>query len=141
MKGASPIPTKAGLQYGPTASGKLDISVYHHRNTANGKKTLWDSAFKPSEEYLLFELGDGSGWFCSEGNLWGILDDGRRRLGTGGERLSFCPLNPNATLPWHGYPVSTASHDYEVPEDVMEKWEIFEVISKITARRIRGGKL
>ena len=58
-----------------------------------------------------------------------------------GESLSFCPANATAGTPWHGYPVSAATSDYEVPEEVLTVWEASKVVSGITARRIRGGKI
>lgn len=138
---SSPTQTKDGLVFGPNSKGNRYIAMYYHRQTRNPNKSLWDPSFTVVEEYELFNLSDVNNWSCQAGNKWGILDDGRRKLGSDGQRISFCPSNGNPQDPWHGYPVSTVSMDYAVPEEVLQLWETNKVVSSITARRIRSAKL
>ena len=136
-----PKPTSNGLLFDPNASGKEYLSAYNHRGTRNRNKTIWDAAFVPQAEFDLFNLGDASGWFSPTGEMWCVHNGGLTKLGHMGERLSFCPKPDSPGVPWHGYPVSSASVDYELPEAILKLWESSGVVSKITSRKIRGGKL
>ena len=141
MKGAAVAnrQTREGVEFGPTGTGKLYLSAFHHRGTRNVNKTCWRSEFTPEREFGLFAEGDGKDWFCADGHLWCIADGGRTVLGKGGERIGFCPHVAEPVRRWHGYPVR-AVVDYDVPEEVVCRWEEGKEISPITARRIRGGK-
>ena len=131
-----PRTTRDGLEFGPNDSGKLYMSMNYHRGTRNPNKSTWHQDFKPQEEYELFDRGDRDAWRCARGHQWGIAEDGSRRLGSGGERVSFCPMNENLTVPWHGYPVF-AEGAYKVPEEVIAIWEDGCVVGRITAKRLR----
>ncbi len=63
-------------------------------------------------------------------------------MGLAGERMAFFPACGNHPGPWHGYPVSAASNrDYEVPGELVDKWEDDKVIDEIVAGRMRKGKI
>jgi hypothetical protein len=110
-----PEAQQAGLQYGPTASGKLYLSMYSHRG-GNPTKSCW--AVPPDDEYGIFETSDDNDRADGHGNYWGALDAEGTALGTKGERLAKFPFNAVLTVPWHGYPVSPASgRASEMPPD------------------------
>jgi hypothetical protein len=102
----TPAAQEAGLQYGPTASGKLYLSVYAHRG-ANPRKSCWEVS--PEDEYGIFETADDKNRSDADGDYWGTRDADGTALGTRGERLAKFPHNGVPAVPWHGYPVSPAS--------------------------------
>ncbi|MES2449635.1 MAG: hypothetical protein V4610_03615 [Pseudomonadota bacterium] len=116
----------------------------YHRQKIKAGKTLWAPAIAVAEEADFFETSDDRIWSCDGGNHWWIAKDGARIVGKLGERVAFFPRCGNHPGPWHGYPVSPANDEhYEVPEEVISKWEsgTRPWIDDLVAGRIRKGKI
>lgn len=141
MTTISPKVSADGLEYGPTASGKMYLAMYKHRATKNPHKSFWNTAFKPLAEYQLFDRCDVYGWADTKNNYWGIVNGGKEEIGALGERVGYFPFTDNPSTPWHGYPVSTSDVDYVVPENLLNQWETAGEITAIMAKRIRRGVL
>lgn len=135
-----PIMETDGFLYGPNKSGKTYKSLNYHRNTPKPNKSRWLDTFSRDEEFDLFCGCDAQNWVCASGNYWGTIN-GKRLLGTQEERFSFCPSNSNSLVPWHGYPIKSASRDYRVPDQIVDLWLNAKVIDGITAKRIRSAKI
>lgn len=129
-----------GFVYGPNASGKKYKSLNYHRNMPRPGKTRWADVFTRDHEYELFDTCDRNNWRCADGHYWGTLN-GKFQLGMTEERFSFCPVNTNPRVPWHGYPVRGSGKDYQIPESILEAWLEDGIITDIIAKRIRSAKI
>lgn len=133
---ASPRP--AGLEFGPTSSGKTYLSLYAHRGNHPGK-SCWANDLPPPEEYGIFETSDGGGHQDQSGHYWGTRDVRGTALGTRGERLAKFPNPANPSDPWHGYPVSPASGRAAEapPDDLVEALILSGLVSKALGRKLQ----
>ncbi|MGO7544403.1 hypothetical protein AB9E34_01410 [Rhizobium leguminosarum] len=129
-----------GFLFGPNKTGKTYKSLNYHRNAPKPGKSRWQDDFTRDHEFDLFCACDENRWLCVDGNYWGTLN-GKVIVGTAEERFSFCPSNANPLVPWHGYPISSCSRDYKIPEQIIEMWLKAEIIDGITAKRIRSAKI
>ncbi|MGW1450991.1 hypothetical protein ACWCO3_22280 [Micromonospora sp. NPDC002411] len=132
-----------GILYGPTANGKLYLSMFTHRG-ARPVKTAWHRNVSPEDEYDLFCRSDDGDWKDERGHYWSLgKEDGSTELGMTGERLAKHPSNANAGVPWHGYPVSPRRRgDADSPTDqLISRWVEDGVITRSFARRIRDRRI
>jgi hypothetical protein len=98
---------QGGVEFGPTASGKLYLSLYYHRPPGNNAhKSKWHAQITPQDEYSIFDDSDTNNFQCAAGHYWGFKDDGKIVLGCEQEVLCKFPRNNNPAVPWHGFPVS-----------------------------------
>lgn len=125
----------SGIAFGPTASGKLYLSVYAHRG-ANPRKSQW--AIPPTDEFGCFSRSDAEGWLDLDGHLWGALDPTGPTLGTRGERLAKFPRTVPPT-PWHGYPVSASSGraSETPPDELVERLRDDGRLTRTLARKLQ----
>ncbi|UPJ52973.1 hypothetical protein IVB30_17615 [Bradyrhizobium sp. 200] len=133
-----------GIVFGYTAGMKRTYKSmnYHRQPKLKPDKTKWDSAISRPAEYSYFEQCEAKSWLSQSGDYWWVSQDALTTVGLGGERLAFFPICHNHPGPWHGYPVSAISdRDYEVPKELIEKWEDDETIDDLIAGRMRKGKL
>jgi hypothetical protein len=133
-----------GIVFGYTAGSKRTYKSlnYHRQPNLRPNKTKWDTAISREDEYGYFEQSEVSAWLSLSGDYWWVSERAATRVGLKGERLAFFPICHNHPGPWHGYPVSALSdRDYEVPSEVIEKWENDEIIDDLIAGRMRKGKL
>src|SRR5690242_15936835 len=108
-----------GLLFGPTASGKMYLSMYDHRGR-NRRKSWWADDVDPPEEYSIFEDADDGQHADGDGHLWGLRGPDGSVLGSRGERLAKFPFNDVSAAPWHGFPVSPSSgRASEIPSDAL----------------------
>jgi len=136
--------TPAGLEYGPTANGKMYLSVFKHRGDGSRRyKSIWSADILPDAEYGIFCSADEHDWNDESGNYWGVLDQGRAILGERGERISKFPCTSNDHDPWHGYPVSPKENgESDAPPDLLvEKWISDDVVTKELGRKIQKLKI
>ena len=140
----SPTPTAAGLLFSANKYGKKYLSSYHHRGKGNQKhKHNWSSSITPIVECGLFDKADGSKWSDHRSNYWGVIDNGRIKLGSQGEVICKFPSNHNSRDPWHGFPISPLLRGPEdqPPDDFIEWWIDNQFITKTLGRRIQRGKV
>lgn len=115
---------------------------YHRHSNFKQGKTIWHSGFPVSQEPIAFDESDFEQWVDGSGNLWWISRGATTAVGAKGERLAFFPVCQNHPGPWHGYPVSPRDDEaYEVPPNLIMCWETAGLINKITAGRMRRGKI
>ncbi len=137
--------TSAGLEYGPTVTGKMYLSKYKHRgNGSLQHKNMW--CIPPDTEYDIFYNSDKHNLRDANHNYWGVLQTGKATLGTNGERLSKFPCTSNIPDPWHGYPVSPLEERKRnaLPPDfdlLVEQWIKDKVIDKAVGRKIQKEKI
>jgi hypothetical protein len=133
--------TPAGLQFGPTDSGKIYLSMYAHRQERRRKST-WSDLVPPADEYGIFVAADSGNW-KDGGHYWGIRDASGSVLGTGGERLSKFPRNQVRTAPWHGYPVSaSAARGAGLPSDrLVKRWIEDGTVTRTVGRKIQRRRI
>lgn len=98
MKGAA---APDGIHFGPTATGKLYISMYTHRGM-KPMKTCWHPNIPPKEEFELFTHSDVNQWLDARGHYWSHKEGGAAELGTAGERIAKHPRTTNPTDPSRG---------------------------------------
>lgn len=132
-----------GIVFGYTkASGRSYKSMNYHRVRIKPGKTLWATSVSRLEEYAIFDESDDKGWSSMQGDYWWVSKDAGGVVGEHGERVAFFPRCHNHPGPWHGYPVSAIDdRDYEIPEDLIERWEADDVIDDLVAGRMRRGKI
>jgi hypothetical protein len=132
----------AGVEFGPTPSGKTYICLYDHRG-ANWRKSQWASYVAPTDEFQIFSNADGGNWRDNAGHYWGVLTAEAPPLGTRGEGLAKFPANSVASAPWHGFPVSPRLRG-EVdapPYAFVDDWWRQGVVTRTVARRIQRRKV
>ncbi|NET59060.1 MAG: hypothetical protein F6K47_23830 [Symploca sp. SIO2E6] len=132
--------TPAGLEYGPTASGKMYLSVYKHRGDGSRRhKNCWSADISPDMEYGIFCSSDDNDWHDEEWNYWGVLDLGRTVLGEKGERICKFPCTSNEQDPWHGYPASPRDKGAsDTPPDLLvDRWISKNIVTKEIGRKIQ----
>ena len=137
--------TSDGLKYGPTANGKRYLSVFKHRGNGSTKhKNIW--CISPDIEYEIFCNSDKHNLIDTSKNYWGVLNNGKEKLGVKGERLSKFPYTSNTQDPWHGYPVSPVEERKRnaLPSNfdlLIEQWIKDEIITKEIGRKIQKEKI
>ena len=131
-----PEAQEAGVECGPTRSGKRYLSYYEHRG-ANRRKSCW--AVSVEEEFAIFAFSDDQDLQDDDGHFWGRRDEAGAVLGTKGERLAKFPFNAVETVPWHGFPVSPASgRASEVPpDDLVERMIEDGFVSRTFGRKLQ----
>lgn len=139
--------TPAGLEYGPTANGKMYLSVYKHRGSGSRRdKNMWSSDISHDTEYDIFCFADEHNLYDNSWNYWGVWEKGQAILGEKGERVSKFPSTSNQQDPWHGYPVSLVEERRRkaLPRDfdlLVENWIRDEIITKEVGRKIQKEKI
>ncbi len=126
--------------YGPTSRGHLYKPQPYHRPTAkrSNDKTRW--CLTEGEEFEVFRIADEPFWYCgATEKLYSIVDGGRVKLGENGERLAAFPPPQNESDPWHGYPIP--SGEYDISDELLDRWEDEGVVSETIRKRIVRGKL
>jgi hypothetical protein len=132
-----------GIEFGPTPSGKMYISLNAHRGARRGK-SIWHSNISPMQEYGLFARSDQNDWFDIRGHYWSFASsDGLTPTGTARQVLAKHPCISNLSDPWHGYPVSPKqTGDADAPADeLVGVWLDSKVITRTFARRIRDRRV
>ncbi|MBB5046266.1 hypothetical protein HNR60_001011 [Rhodopseudomonas rhenobacensis] len=133
-----------GIVFGYTAGKKRTYKSlnYHRQPNLKRGKTIWHTAIAREAEYTYFEQCEAGDWLSPSGDYWWVSKDATTTVGLSGERLAFFPVCSNHPGPWHGYPVSAISdRDYEVPHELIDKWEDSAIIDDLVAGRMRKGKL
>ena len=133
--------TTAGLEYGPTASGKMYLSVFKHRGGGSRQhKHRW--SISPDAEYGVFYDSDDNCWHDTQLNYWGVLSQGQV-LGEQGERICKFPCTSNQQDPWHGYPASPRDNGLPdtPPDSLIELWITRGIIPKEFGRKIQKLKV
>lgn len=134
-------PAQAGIQFGPTLSGKMYIAVYIHRGM-RPERNQW--SIPPDGEYKIFVAADQGNWHAPPGHYWGVQSYHAPTLGTRGERICKFPMGSNsANVPWHGFPVSPIDDGAgsAPPDSLVETWIQNRVVSKTIGRRIEKRKI
>lgn len=115
--------------FGPTKNNNYYKPVVYHNKSAIKKKDKTKWVIKQNEQYSTFELSDESDWKCStQKGYFSIIENGKFILGSNDEVLGFFPEVVNKSDPYHGYPVTSA--EYEISEDLLNKWVSNKVIDK-----------
>ena len=138
------VAVASGVQFGPTQSGKVYISLHQHRGSgAPAHKHQWCDQISRVMEFGIFDTADYQNWCDRDGHFWGIHDRGQTVLGVRGERLSKFPRTSNSSDPWHGYPVSPLERgdDDAPPDEFVERWIETGAVSKTFGRRIQRRKV
>lgn len=133
-----------GILFGYTACKQRTYKSlnYHRQPNLKPKKTKWDSSISRDDEFGYFDQSESKAWLSSSGDYWWVSKEAKTTVGLAGERLAFFPPCNNHPGPWHGYPVSALSdRNYEVPDELIKKWEEDETIDDLIAGRMRKGKL
>ena len=132
-----------GIVFGHTSKGRTYKSLnYHRQPKLKPGKTIWDSSVSRDAEYGYFEHSEDKEWLSSSGDYWWVSKNAKLAIGLNGERIAFFPICHNHPGPWHGYPVSPISNrDYEIPSELIDKWENDDTIDDLIAGRMRKGKL
>lgn len=98
-------------------------SLYYHRPAANlPGKSHW--RLSRNDECHAFCEASDRGWEDDRGKRWFVAADAGV-IGTNRERVATFTQS-NASIPWHGYPVSTLSGAVArtiVPSEVLRVWE------------------
>ena len=131
-----------GILFGYTAvKGRTYKSMNYHRQPGlRPDKTKWNSNISREEECNYFEQCETRDWLSQSGDYWWVAADARAAVGLTGERVAFFPMCQNHPGPWHGYPVSPdMDRDYEVPSELIRRWEEEGLIGPIVAKRMRRG--
>ncbi len=133
-----------GIVFGYTAGKKRTYKSlnYHRQPKLKPGKTLWCSSIARAAEFTYFDQSEKEGWLSASGDYWWVSPKADVVVGLNGERMAFFPACDIHPGPWHGYPVSALSNrDYEIPTDLIEKWEDNKAIDDLTATRMRKGKI
>ncbi len=133
-----------GILFGYTDAKKRTYKSlnYHRQPNLKPSKAKWDSSIGRDVEYAYFNHSETQAWLSASGDYWWVSKGAKTTVGLNGERLAFFPVCSNHPGPWHGYPVSALTdRNYEVPGEVIEKWEADETIDDLIAGRMRKGKL
>jgi hypothetical protein len=137
----SGTPSAQGIAFGPTASGKMYVSLFAHRG-ANPAKSCSTASTPPHAEYGIFNESDRRAWHDTSGHYWGVQDGGRTIIGTRGERLAKFPRTAIPS-PWHGFPVSPYARGSvdAPPDDFVEAWIESGAVSKTIGGKIERRKI
>jgi len=127
--------------FGKTSRGNYykPISYHNPSGLSNRHKNKW--SIRQDEQYYVFKLADESVWNCSnnDGSLFAIIQDGKIVLGALGEVLGYFEVPVNNGDPWHGYPIF--SSEFELGEDLLDKWEQDKIVSPIIRKKIGKGQI
>jgi len=138
-------PCTAGLEFGPTPSGKMYLSRNDHRCfSTDSRRGHWADDFPPLDEFELFAQADAADWQDSRPHLWGIRR-GLVALGKDNERIALFRCPSNAPHPWHGYPVTATAPGRELahrPEPpLVRRWVESGLIDAFQAGRVNRGRV
>ena len=141
--------TSDGYEYGPTLNGKMYFSLLYHRGKGSQKKHMWDiDIVEPDDEYDIFHNSDKHDMYDSNRDYWGVLEKGKAKIGTKGERISKFECPSNETDVWHGYPLFTHEERQgkrnSLPSNfdlLVEQWMKFDLITQELGKKILREKI
>jgi hypothetical protein len=132
--------TRDGCEYGPTVHGKKYLSLFYHRDKRSIEKNIWH--IKPDDEYDVFLNSDKHHMYDdSNQDYWGVLEKGKTKIGTRGQRISKFERPKNLMDPWHGYPIFPAEEKKRnaLPsdfDDLIAKWMKSNLIAKELGKKL-----
>jgi hypothetical protein len=132
--------TSDGNEYGPTAKGKMYLSINKHRGCGSLQhKSTW--AILPDLEYEIFCSSDDNFWHDEKNNYWGVSNQGQTLLGKEGERICKFPCPTNDSDFWHGYPTFSYRKGDAPPDSLVQAWIEQNIVRKETGRKIQKLKI
>jgi hypothetical protein len=130
--------------FGPTAKGKLYLSMDQHRDFAVATRNRWHRGCTRPQEFAIFGDADDNDWYDARPHLWGLLA-GLAVLGCDGERIALFRAPVNDPDPWHGYPVSATDHrrefEHRPQPALVKRWVQAGLIDEFDAARINRGRI